>query len=126
MSRQILAAILGVLLVSGCAMKQKKVMHTLENPAPVNCATAEGDLLPRCQVLARKHQHRVLVEGRLDLLPLAGLERGEAHVGHDRAERRVAGLGSRGHGASCATAGSIPRRGFGAQGLRRLACSALV
>jgi hypothetical protein len=44
MSRKILAAILGILLVSGCAMHQKKVMHTIENPAPVNCATAEGDL----------------------------------------------------------------------------------
>ena len=25
-------------------MSQRKVEHTLENPAPVNCATAEGDL----------------------------------------------------------------------------------
>ncbi len=25
-------------------MSQKKVEQTLENPAPVNCATAEGDL----------------------------------------------------------------------------------
>jgi hypothetical protein len=31
-------------LIGGCAMHQKKVMHSLENPAPVNCATAEGDL----------------------------------------------------------------------------------
>jgi uncharacterized lipoprotein YajG len=44
MSRSIIVAVLGILLVSGCAMQQKKVMHTLENPAPVNCATAEGDL----------------------------------------------------------------------------------
>ncbi len=28
----------------GCAMKQKKVEHTLENPAPVHCASAEGDI----------------------------------------------------------------------------------
>jgi hypothetical protein len=44
MSRKTVAAILGTLLVSGCALKQKEVMHTVDNPAPVNCATAEGDL----------------------------------------------------------------------------------
>jgi hypothetical protein len=42
MSRKTVAAILGTLLVSGCALKQKEVMHTVDNPAPVNCATAEG------------------------------------------------------------------------------------
>ena len=44
MNRSIIAALLGMLLVGGCAMSQKKVEHTLENPAPVNCATAEGDV----------------------------------------------------------------------------------
>jgi hypothetical protein len=44
MSRRILAAVLGTLLIGGCATQQKKVLHTVENPAPVNCATAEGDL----------------------------------------------------------------------------------
>ena len=32
------------LLASGCAFKQRKVMHDLKNPAPVHCATAEGDI----------------------------------------------------------------------------------
>ena len=31
-------------LLVGCAMQQRAVEHTLEHPAPVNCATAEGDL----------------------------------------------------------------------------------
>jgi hypothetical protein len=44
MKRIALVAMLGVPLMVGCAMNQKKVEHTLENPAPVNCATAEGDL----------------------------------------------------------------------------------
>ena len=44
MKPQIVAVLLGVLVIGGCAMRQKKVEHTLENPAPVNCATAEADL----------------------------------------------------------------------------------
>ncbi len=40
--------LLGLLVLAapvfGCAMQQKKVEHTLENPAPVNCATVEGDI----------------------------------------------------------------------------------
>jgi type IV pilus biogenesis protein CpaD/CtpE len=32
------------LLAAGCAMRQRKVIHDLEHPAPVNCNTAEGDL----------------------------------------------------------------------------------
>jgi hypothetical protein len=42
--RGILIAGLGILLVSGCAMKQKKIEHTLENPAPIHCGSAEGDI----------------------------------------------------------------------------------
>ncbi len=44
MKLQIVAALLGMLLVGGCATKQKKVEHTLKNPAPVNCQTAEADV----------------------------------------------------------------------------------
>lgn len=32
------------LILAGCAFQQKKEMHTLEHPAPINCATAEGDI----------------------------------------------------------------------------------
>jgi hypothetical protein len=39
----LLAAILAALCL-GCAMQQREVMHTLDHPAPVNCATAQGDL----------------------------------------------------------------------------------
>ena len=44
MKRIVAVAMLSAPLIGGCVMHQKKVMHTLENPAPVNCATAEGDL----------------------------------------------------------------------------------
>jgi hypothetical protein len=42
--RGILIAGLGILLVPGCAMKQKKIEHTLDNPAPIHCGSAEGDI----------------------------------------------------------------------------------
>ena len=67
MSRKIIVAILGILLVSGCAMKQKKVMHTLENPAPVNCATAEGDL--RVLKSEKTHVAGQILEGITSLTP---------------------------------------------------------
>jgi hypothetical protein len=44
MTRAILIVGLGILLVTGCAMRQKKVEHTLDNPAPVHCGSAEGDI----------------------------------------------------------------------------------
>ena len=67
MSRRILVAILGVLLIGGCAMHQKKVMHTLENPAPVNCATAEGDL--RVLQSEKTHVAQQILEGITSLTP---------------------------------------------------------
>ncbi len=43
--RKTVAALIGMLLVGGCAVtSQKQVEHTLENPGPVNCGTAEGDV----------------------------------------------------------------------------------
>ncbi len=38
-----LAALVGS-LSGGCAMEQKKVVEELKQPAPINCATAAGDL----------------------------------------------------------------------------------
>ena len=67
MSRSIIGAVLGILLVSGCAMHQKEVMHTLENPAPVNCATAEGDL--RVLEGEKTHVAQQIVEGVSSLTP---------------------------------------------------------
>ena len=67
MRRSIIVAVLGILLVSGCAMQQKKVMHTLENPAPVNCATAEGDL--RVLEGEKTHVAQQIVEGASSLTP---------------------------------------------------------
>ncbi len=67
MSRSIIVAILGTLLVSGCAMHQKKVMHTLENPAPVNCATAEGDI--RVLEGEKTHVAQQILEGITSITP---------------------------------------------------------
>ena len=67
MSRRILAVILGALLIGGCAMHQKKVMHTLKNPAPVNCATAEGDL--RVLQSEKTHVAGQILEGITSLTP---------------------------------------------------------
>ena len=67
MSRTILIAVLGTLLVCGCAMHQKEVMHTLENPAPVNCATAEGDL--RVLQSEKIHVAEQILEGVTSLSP---------------------------------------------------------
>ena len=39
-----LIAMLGLLFTGGCAMEQKKVEQGLAKPAPINCATAPGDL----------------------------------------------------------------------------------
>jgi hypothetical protein len=39
-----LLCLLAVSLTSACAMQQKKVLKQLDEPAPVNCSTAQGDL----------------------------------------------------------------------------------
>ena len=67
MSRSIIVAVFGILLITGCAMHQKKVMHTLENPAPVNCATVEGDL--RVLEGEKIHVAQQIVEGATSLTP---------------------------------------------------------
>ncbi len=67
MKRKIVAALLGMLLVGGCAMSQKKVEHTLENPAPVHCATAEGDV--RVLQGEKAHVAERIVEGVSALTP---------------------------------------------------------
>jgi len=67
MSRTILVLSLGALLLSGCAIQQKKVMYTLEHPAPVNCAAAEGDL--RVLQSEKTHVAQQMAEGVLSLTP---------------------------------------------------------
>ena len=54
-------------LIGGCAMSQKKVLHTLENPAPVNCATAEGDL--RVLQSEKANVAERIVEGATSITP---------------------------------------------------------
>ena len=67
MKQIVLIAVLSALLIGGCAMHQKKVMHTLENPAPVNCATAEGDL--RVLQSEKTHVAGQILEGITSLSP---------------------------------------------------------
>jgi len=42
--RTIASILILSLLALGCVSKEKHVIHDLENPAPVNCSTAEGDI----------------------------------------------------------------------------------
>ncbi len=65
--RKTVAALLGMLLVGGCAMSQKKVEHSLENPGPVNCATAEGDV--RVLEGEKAHVAERIAEGVTALTP---------------------------------------------------------
>ena len=67
MKRKIVASLLSMVLVGGCAMSQKKVEHTLKNPAPVNCATAEGDV--RVLQGEKAHVAERIVEGVSAITP---------------------------------------------------------
>ena len=67
MKRIVLVAMLTTPLIGGCVMSQKKTMHTLENPAPVNCATAEGDL--RTLQSEKAHVAQQIIEGVTSLTP---------------------------------------------------------
>ena len=59
-----------LLLAPGCAFRQKKVLYTLDHPAPVNCATAEGDL--RVLQSEKTHVGERIAEGATAIYP-AGL-----------------------------------------------------
>jgi hypothetical protein len=43
-SAAVAVCFLAVSLTAACALQQKKVMKELNEPGPVNCATAQGDL----------------------------------------------------------------------------------
>ena len=62
-----MVALLGALLLGGCAMSQKKVEHSLEHPAPVNCATAEGDI--RVLQSEKAHVAERIAEGVTAIVP---------------------------------------------------------
>ena len=40
----LLSLVLLLMTLAGCAMQQKQVEQSLQNPAPVNCRTADGDI----------------------------------------------------------------------------------
>jgi hypothetical protein len=56
-----------VALASGCAFQQKKVERELEQPAPINCATAQGDL--RVLQGEKAHVAQRVVEGATAIYP---------------------------------------------------------
>ena len=53
-----LALVFVCVAAAGCALQEKKVEKNLEHPAPINCATADGDL----RVLQSEKAH---VAGRI-------------------------------------------------------------
>ncbi len=58
----------GALLVaSGCAMKQKATLAELENPPPIDCETAEGDV--RVLEAEKAHVGERIVEGLTAIVP---------------------------------------------------------
>jgi hypothetical protein len=65
-----LGAALALAAASGCAMQQKSVEKQLSSPAPINCATAQGDL----RVLQSEKANVVqrIAEGATSIYP-AGL-----------------------------------------------------
>ena len=67
MPRFVSIMMLCVPLFLGCAVKQKKIEYTLDNPAPINCATAEGDL--RVLQSEKTHAGQRIAEGVAALAP---------------------------------------------------------
>ena len=61
------AASLIASLASGCAMQQKQVEQSLDNPARIDCRTAEGDL--RVLQSEKAHVAQRLVEGATAIYP---------------------------------------------------------
>jgi len=67
----VMAAALVLALLSGCAARrQSRVLHTLQHPEPVNCATADGDL--RMLRAEKAHVAQRVAEGVTAIYP-AGL-----------------------------------------------------
>ena len=54
-------------LGSGCAVEQQQVEQQLQNPAPINCATADGDL--RVLQSEKAHVAQQAVEGATAVYP---------------------------------------------------------
>lgn len=44
MTNRILVTLSCLALAGGCAMQQQQVEQSLQNPGPINCRTAQGDL----------------------------------------------------------------------------------
>ena len=88
-----LSLVLGVALVaSGCAMKQKRTLESLENP--IDCRIAEGDL--RVLESEKAHVGKRIVEGFTAITPagavigaIAGTERTKLEVATGAYNRKI-------------------------------------
>ncbi len=54
-------------VASGCAMRQKKTLEKLEDPPPIDCETAEGDL--RVLTSEKAHVWERIAEGVTSIVP---------------------------------------------------------
>jgi hypothetical protein len=67
MIRSALAVVLLASLSLGCAMDQRKTEKSLDDPAPVNCATADGDI--RVLKSEKAHVAQQAAEGVTAIVP---------------------------------------------------------
>jgi hypothetical protein len=67
MIRSVLAVVLLTSFSLGCAMDQRKTEKSLDDPAPVNCATADGDI--RVLRSEKAHVASEIVDGATAIVP---------------------------------------------------------
>ncbi len=67
MTRTVALLTVALFVASGCAMKQKKVLAELEDPPPIDCETAEGDV--RVLEAEKAHVGERIIEGLTAIVP---------------------------------------------------------
>ncbi len=66
--RGTVALVVAAGVVGGCAMRQKKVEESLEDPAPIDCSTAPGDI--RSLQHEKAHVAERIAEGVTAIYPV--------------------------------------------------------
>ena len=67
MRRTVALFTVALFVASGCAMRQKEVLEELDDPPPINCETAEGDL--RVLNSEKAHVWERIAEGVTAIVP---------------------------------------------------------
>ena len=67
MRRTVALLTAALFVASGCAMRQKKTLEELQQPPPINCDTAEGDL--RVLNAEKAHVGERIIEGVTAVVP---------------------------------------------------------